>query len=164
MKHHSFKLTPAQVFSDGRNGTQPGYFEMFRQICRAKDWPADTAHRRLWHEIAGLGPCSAKDIDRMKGFDALKSAWLAIVRPDDLNAQIKMENMPRIRLMHAIYSKANEQYIEALRNSARFAGKSFDQMTELELEQFRNTLCARVSAANRSGDFAAPAPAAKQPF
>lgn len=154
-----WKMTTAQIYAS-KDAKQPGYFAMFAQVAAAKGWKGNVeqmkAYRREFHVMSGLGPCSAKTIDRMKGFDALKRTWLAIVQPSNLNAQMKMEGMPKHRLITRIKSMAHEDYWRALLNSPRFKARELENLDEKGLIDFRNTLEARL-AASRDEHQAPPA-------
>jgi hypothetical protein len=119
------------------------YWRMFAAICEAKGWRQDDDHRREWHCLAGLGPCSAKTIDRMKGFDALKACWLAITQPANFNAQMAMQDQPRHRLITRIRADFPEAYVRCLVTSQRFKATCLEDLTEKQLIDLRNTLCAR---------------------
>jgi hypothetical protein len=90
---------------------------------------------------------SAKSIDHLKMFDDFKSQCLAILKPADLEAQLRQVQQPLIRLRHAIL-QFPEAYVAGLLGSARFKGRSLadlQDMDEKELTDLRNTLCARVA-------------------
>ena len=108
-------------------------------------------HRADLHERAGLGRCSAKEIDKLKGFDAIKAVFLAILDPDNVEAQLAQLNMPRTRLLTKIRSMCHEDYWLALLRSDRFrpfcpTGR-LEDLSDRDLEQFRMTLAARLNAA-----------------
>jgi hypothetical protein len=96
---------------------------------------------------------SAKDIDRMKGFDEFKAQCLAIIQPANLGAQMAIENMEKTRLIHRICNDFPASYILCLINSPRFARcrqnearaglEDLERWTEKDLTDLRTTLCAR---------------------
>lgn len=135
-------------------GQRSSYWSMFGDICRAKGWANDSEHRREWHVLAGLGPCSAKEINHLKGFDAIKAVWLAVTRPNDVNAQLAQLKMARTRIIVKIRSIAHEDYIAALLNSDRFrrlGAACLEDLTDRDLEQFLFTISRAVN--NAKGQF-----------
>lgn len=143
-----WKMTTAQIYGRGENGKQPGYFEMFKQVCRALDWKGNaeqmTAFRREFHVMSGLGPVSAKTINRLEGFDALKKTWLAVTQPANLNEQMKMEQMPRHRLITRIRSMAPEAYWSKIARD-KYGTDDLDGLNDKELTDLRNTCEARMA-------------------
>lgn len=131
------------------------YFRMFADVARAKGWTGDkeqmAAHRYEFHKMAGLRPVSAKAIDHLKGFDAMKACWLSITQPENLDAQINMANMPRHRTITRIKSMCAEGYWRALLASERFLKRELEELDDSELTNFRNTLEARIAAWKRNG-------------
>jgi hypothetical protein len=114
--------------------------------------------RALIHIRAFGKNISAKDIDRMKGFDQFKAACMAIIEPTDLGGQVALENMPKTRLIHRICHDFPASYILCLMNSPRFARCNFgdgsgasrragledlEHWAEKDLTDLRTTLCAR---------------------
>jgi hypothetical protein len=120
------------------------YFQMFKEICEAKGWRQDDEHRREWHVMSGLGPVSAKAIDHLKGFDALKAIYMAVTRPDDVNAQVAIQNQPRHRTITGIKELCAEGFWRALLESDRFRAQELEDLSDSELVNFRNTLTARI--------------------
>lgn len=123
------------------------YWRMFADVAEAKGWTGNgdqmSAHRREFHVLAGLGPISAKAIDHLKMFDAIKACHLAITQPGNLNAQMRMENQPRHRLITRIKSMAPEGYWRAIMRD-KFHSQELEDLTETELTQLRNTIEARL--------------------
>lgn len=119
------------------------YFKTLEAVC-AKQGITSAAEkesmRKLIHARAFGHPISAKDIDHLKGFDAFKRECLAWLQPDNLNAQLRMEQMPLIRLRHRIRELADEPYALAIVRD-RFHKPTLEDLNEVELEQLRNTLC-----------------------
>jgi hypothetical protein len=134
------------------------YFRLLESAYRAqgKTTAADKEEmRKLIHTRAFGSPISAKAIDHMKMFDDFKAECLAWSRPADLDAQKRQVEMPLIRLRHGILEKFDSPTILGLLCSARFKKQSLDDlndMTEVELTQLRDTLCARTA-----GEVAVPA-------
>lgn len=149
------------VFAKGHKMTEAqrnAYWSMFGQVC-AKMRLADLSHdernafRRELHERAGLGPISVKAIDHLKGYDAIKGVFLAILRPGDLNAQMRQEYMSCTRLIVRIRSLAPEAYWTKIMHD-KFGACDIDELDESELTQLRNTVEVRVAAKARE-NFAA---------
>ncbi len=113
------------------------------QITTAAD---KDMQRRLIHRRAfGREGVSARDIDRMKMFDAFKAECLAWISPDNLNAQLRQVDQPLIRLRHRILEFPHA-YVLGLLCSPRFQRQSLEDLNDMgekELTDLRNTLCAR---------------------
>ncbi|HEV2329205.1 MAG TPA: hypothetical protein VGY56_10495 [Verrucomicrobiae bacterium] len=141
-----WKMTPAQHNS---------YWRLLNQAWRSygKDSIAFEDFRALIHARAFGRNISAKDIDRMDGYDAFKKAVMAIIQPSNLNAQVALENMPKTRLIHRICNDFPASYILCLMNSPRFARcrqneqraslEDLQRWSEKDLTDLRTTLCAR---------------------
>ena len=114
------------------------------QGCRTAAEKEDM--RKFVHLKAFGSVISAKAIDKMKMFDDFKAACLALTQPANLEAQLDQANMPLTRLKHGILNKFDEDFILSILCSARFKKNSLadlDGMSETELTQLRDTLCAR---------------------
>jgi len=94
---------------------------------------------------------SAKQIDHLKMFDDFKAECLAIYKPTDLGAQKRQVEMPLIRLREGILQKFDEDFILSILRTFRgdrFANatlETLETMSEKDLTDLRNTLCARES-------------------
>lgn len=124
------------------------YWSMFGQVTDKMGWfelsPKELSARRYeLHERAGLGPISVKAIDHLKGYDAIKGVFLAILAPHDLNAQLRQEYMSCTRLIVAIRKQFPEAYWRAIMRD-RWGACDVDELTETELTQLRNTCVARL--------------------
>jgi hypothetical protein len=138
-----WKMSVAQHYS---------YFNLLEAVYRQQGITSAAekeSMRKLIHTRAFGRPISAKEIDPLKGFDALKRECLAWSQPDNLNAQLRMEQMPLIRLRHRIRELADEPYIVAIIRD-RFKQGSLEDLNETELEQLRNTLCGRKTRGRRA--------------
>lgn len=122
---------------------QHAYYWKNWSLVKAK-LDLEDADRQQLHERAGLGPISAKAIDHLKEFDAIKGCFLAILEPDNLEAQLRQEYMPKERLLTRIQSMAPEAYTAVILRD-RFGGKPLADLTESQLTQLRNTLAVRVA-------------------
>ena len=139
------------------------YWRMFADICRVMRFDGTAADkeefRKDWHEQStytngmgreiSLGRCSAKEISPLKGYDAIKRTWLAITQPDNVHAQVAMLRMQRTRIIYKITRMADERFWRALLASDRFKKQELDELDDVELENFRMTLAARICAAQR---------------
>ena len=163
--HPGWKMTRAQHSAYWRllqqayrvyNQSVPCKFEDFRVLL----------HYRAFGPGPSGAPVSAKDIDRMKMFGDLKAACTAIINPNSLDAQLAIAkaNDPRTRLIHRIL-QFPATYILGLLNSPRFAHcnahslEDLESMTEKDLTDLRNTLCARNP---QSGGASVPASRSEQ--
>ena len=101
---------------------------------------------------------SLTEVDAATGFDRVLAELAAINKPSDLEAQLRQQQMPRIRLLHAIashdYAFRNQSgasepnnlspYTQAiLRN--KFGHSDLDRLSIEQLTQLRNTLVARAA-------------------
>lgn len=134
---------------------------LWTAACRVQGWKKTDRDLRIekFSLILGRHISSASEIGYLKEFDAIKKQLLAWAQPDNLNAQVEMENMARTRLMTRILEfKAHE--ILGLLGSIRFralrgvdpdalpALEDMQTMTEKNLLDLRNTLCARYPESN----------------
>jgi hypothetical protein len=129
------------------------YWRMFGQVVDKMEWfnlPASERDKRRYelHERAGLGPISVKAIDHLKGYDAIKAVFLAILAPHDLDAQMRQQYMSCTRLIVRIRSLAPVAYWTKIMHD-RFGACDIDELDEAELTQLRNTLEARLAAKAR---------------
>lgn len=125
-------------------------FSVYRK-SRGNETLTFESFRALIHARAFGRNISAKDIERMKMFGDFKAACTAIIAPNSLDAQlaIAQANEPRTLLIHRILNDFPATYILGLLNSPRFAHcnarslEDMERMTEKDLRDLRNTLCAR---------------------
>jgi hypothetical protein len=124
------------------------YWRMLGQCYRAMGVTGTTEKeeaRKLIHFRAfGRDDVSAKEIDHLKMFDAFKAACLAIIKPNDLQAQVDQANMERTRLIHRINELAPEIYWRA-EAKRKFGHENLDVLSVANLTMFRNHLSARAS-------------------
>ncbi|MDE2021281.1 MAG: hypothetical protein KGJ13_13175 [Patescibacteria group bacterium] len=130
------------------------YFQLLNDVYCANGITSSTEKeqvRQAIHLRAFGHPVSAKKIDHLKMFDAIKSECLAMSRPADLEAQLHQAEMPLIRLRVACRKLADEPYIRALIQSPRFKKQSLDDddWTEHQLTDLRNTLASRMNHQHR---------------
>lgn len=130
------------------------YWSMFGQVCARLDVPASEreAFRRELHERAGLGPISVKAIDHLKMYDAIRGVFLAILRPGDMNAQLRQQYMSCTRLIVRIRQMAPPAYTLVIMRD-RWGCQRFEEIDDLaeeQLQQLRNTLEARLAAKGRA--------------
>lgn len=134
-------------------GQARAYWRMFGEICVVLKWSGSKAdmdeYRRDWHEQSGLGRCSVTTINHLDQFDELIKTHLAITDSGNVNAQMRMANMPRTRLLHKIRSMAHPDFIQGLLESDRFKARALEDLNDKDLSDFRLTLAARVCSAKR---------------
>jgi hypothetical protein len=104
----------------------------------------EEARQTVHFRAFGRHGVSAKEIDHMKMFDAFKAACLAIIKPDDLQAQVDQANMDRTRLIHRINELAPEIYWRA-EAKRKFGHDDLSILSVDNLTMFRNHLSARTS-------------------
>jgi hypothetical protein len=140
-----WKMTPAQ---------HRMYWNLLQRAHKAYDPDFSFLDFRALIHVRAFGKnISAKEIDRMKMFDEFKAACMAVIQPDNLAAQVDIENMPKTRLIHRICHDFPASYILCLMNSPRFARcrqneqragvEDLARWTEKDLTDLRTTLCAR---------------------
>lgn len=141
----STKFVPGWKMTAGQKAS---YFRLLGEVCAAAGLSSSAdkeALRRTVHLRAFGRAVSAKEIDHLKGFDAFKAVCLALLHPDDLNAQLRQSVMPRTRLVVACRDLADEGYIVAICKD-RFGTADWTELGEDRLVQLRNTLAARKPA------------------
>ena len=126
------KLTPSQCKT---------FWRLWSAIARRARWDAQEAEseRRALIERAGFQSLTA--VDPLTGFDRVLAELNAILHPDNLNAQLRQVNMPRIRLIHAIRQLQDEPYILAIARD-KFARSDWENLPLPQLHQLRMTLAA----------------------
>jgi hypothetical protein len=141
------------------------YFRLLSQVYAALGLTSrqdQELQRKIIHQSAYGHPVSAKDIDRLKGFDDFKRTCLAILQPANLQAQLDIQNMPRTRLIYAIRQLADEPYIAALAASDRFKRHDWPAMPLPQMEALRQTLADRAVAQHRGETVASRRQQARQ--
>jgi hypothetical protein len=142
--------TPKNKFYPGWKMTRDQwgtYWRLIGQVCHAqgvKDAAGREEVRKMIHLRAFTRPVSAKDIDHLKMFDDFKAACLAILKPNDLNAQLAQANMEKTQFIHRIKELAPELYwrAEAMR---KFGTEDLERLSVDDLTMLRNHLQARAS-------------------
>ena len=139
------KFFPGWKMTWGQHGAYFWYLGQVYKLPGILDTMSREEVRKTIH-IRALGSAiSAKQIDHLKMFDAFITECLALLQPDNVAAQLRIAEMPLIRLRHGILEKFSPDRIHGMLRSARFKKTCLDDFkTEEELEQFRNTLCART--------------------
>jgi hypothetical protein len=163
-----WKMTPAQ---------HRMYWNLLQRAHKAYGGPGASPFedfRALMHVRAFGKNISAKEIDRMKGFDSIKSACMAIIQPANVVAQMDIEQMPKTRLIHRITNDFPASYILCLMNSPRFARcrqneqraglEDLERWSEKDLTDLRTTLCARNPASVSVGVSPCESVPEDQPF
>lgn len=98
---------------------------------------------------------SLTEVDASTGFDRVLAELAAINKPDDVDAQLRQQQMPRIRLLHAINlldasfggrgeSSPASFYTQAILSN-KFGHTDLDRLSIEQLTQLRNTLAARAA-------------------
>ena len=125
----------------------------------AELWPAAAAalgcskedrERRLTEISRALGrPVdSASDIKTNRDFDQVKAHLLALSQPANLDAQVRQATMPRTRLIVGIRQRGEEAYIASISRD-KFGTVAWEDLSEGQLIQLRDTLAARAHARGR---------------
>lgn len=76
------------------------YFSLWQSVINKHGWnkAEAEAQRLLAHARAFGGPKSRKDIDHRNNFSAIKGEFMALLRPDDLQPQMRQISMPERNL------------------------------------------------------------------
>lgn len=124
--------------------------ELWPAAAAALGCPANVRERRIEEIGRALGRpvVSASEIKTNRDFDLVKGHLLALAQPANLNAQVRQENMPRTRLIVGIRKRASEAYIAAICRD-KFGTGAWEDLSEPQLEQLRDTLAARAQARNK---------------
>lgn len=124
------------------------YWRLIGQCCRALGASSaedkNEARKTIHFRAFGRHGVSAKEIDHLKMFDAFKAACLAIIKPNDLQAQVDQANMERTRLIHRINELAPEIYWRA-EARRKFNHDDLALLSIENLIMLRNHLSARAS-------------------
>jgi hypothetical protein len=70
----------------------------------AQSWTNHQIEKERHSLLQRAGFDSLTKVDPLKGFDRVLAELALLIKPDDLNAQLRQKNMPRIRLLHSIRS------------------------------------------------------------
>ena len=86
---------------------------LWTQACMAMGWDKEDRELRMAEFSKALGRQikTSSEIDHLKDFDAVKGHLLALARPADMAAQLRITNMAKTRLIHRIKELAAEAYI-----------------------------------------------------
>lgn len=137
--------------------------DLWPRACAVKGWnPQDRELRlKVLGQAVGRELESASEINNTNDFDNAKAFLLAIYRPADLESQVAIANMDRTRLYFAIRKLAHEITPAEVRSYAfespyadavmrdKYGHNDPDRLSPEQLEQFRNTLAARLAAKRR---------------
>jgi len=97
---------------------------------------------------------SLTKVDHLEGFDRVLSELAALSKPADLDAQVRQQQMPRIRALHAIRELDSKlsisrsfpsPYLQAILRD-KFGHADLDRLNLDELIMVRNTLAARSNS------------------
>jgi hypothetical protein len=127
-------------------------FSMFNRACQAAKITGSIS-RDQYREQLTIKVCgdlvSWNDLNNRQ-IDAIKAELLAILRPADLDAQLRQINQPRSRAMHSILNH-NPQYVSAIVDS-RFGGRSFELLSDTEIHQLAMTLSNRARSRRKKAE------------
>jgi hypothetical protein len=91
-----------------------------------------------------------RDVDRMKG------TLLAILRPADLDAQVKQIEMPRTRLLTGIRESGYPRHKVETIAADEFGTRDFESLLEHDLENLHRTVINRARSQRRHQTVEAP--------
>lgn len=143
-------ITTAQrlyLFIDHRDrGTGLMKVSLYTQVCQVNGWDKEDRALRLEFFSKALGRKirSSTEIGKLKDFDDLKGAALAIIHPSNLNMQMRQAEMPTTRLIYAIRQLAPEAYIIA-EAGRKFHTGDWTTLDESDLTMLRNHITARAA-------------------
>lgn len=115
---------------------------LWSRVCEVNGWDKDDRQLRLdWFSgVLRRRIASSSQIGKLADFDELKRVAMAIIAPNNMNAQLQQVLQPLIRLRHRIRELADEPYILALVQGPRWKKQLLEDLSEKELEDLRNTL------------------------
>ena len=141
-------LTPSQT---------DRFWREWNNITRTHAWdkPESEIQRKLLLNRAGF--TSLTLVDKLDGFDRVLAELAAILKPDDLEAQMRESNMPRTRLLFAVGrlstplspGRSHLSYACAIARD-KFGTADIESLHDGQLLDLRNTLAARLCAQRRS--------------
>lgn len=127
--------------------------ELWPPAARALGCALDDRERRLEEISKALKrPVeSAIQIGGNDEFDEVKKHLLKLAQPDNLNAQVEMENMPRTRLLMGIRERRDAYGWPRFQTliTERFGTADWESLPDWQLVQLRNTLAARLSKSKK---------------
>lgn len=129
---------------------------LWPRACERMGWdPADRELRLKFFKVELGTPKSFADFSQ-EDYDKVKATCLAIASPEDLHAQLRLLSQPRerrlfklreLRACLALYLKNPAAYEQAILER-RFNGQRPDDMPDRDLDQYLQTLNARLNGAH----------------
>ena len=116
-----------------------------RATCRQQGFPVPDRHG-LHVKALGLDK-SSKDFTN-EDLDRVLAEFRAISQPDNLDAQLRQQDMPRRRLLYTIGRLAPEPYWRAIARD-KFGTTDLDRLDLVQLRQLLITLAARARSRQR---------------
>lgn len=116
-----------------------------RRTCKDHGWPEPDRHD-LHFQALGVDK-SHLDFTN-SDLDKTLAAFRACSAPEDLAAQLRAQDQPRIRLLYSISRLAPEAYTAAIA-ADKFGTADLDRLDLAQLHQLRMTLAARAGSRAR---------------
>jgi hypothetical protein len=116
--------------------------------CAAAGWNPNDREKRIevLSDAVQRPLKSANDLNDTTDIDQVKAHLLAISQPDNLNAQLQQQDMPRTRLIRSIYQFGLHPNYLGVILKRRFKTDRVENLSLHHLEQLRNTLAARLNS------------------
>ena len=116
-----------------------------RTACKQQGFPVSDRHA-LHVQALGLDK-SHLDFSN-EDFDRVLAEFRALSQPDNLDAQLRQQDMPRRRLLYTIQRLAPEPYWRAIARD-KFGTADETRLDLAQLDQLRITLAARARSRTR---------------
>ena len=120
------------------------YFREWGRVvstCKAAGWPAPDRHE--FHARA-LGVYKSSKSFTNQDLDLVLAEFRSVSQPDNLVAQIRAQEQPRIRLVYGIRHLVPEAYWRAIARD-KFGTDDLDALNLERLHQLRITLAGRIN-------------------
>ena len=137
--------------------TKPQTHTFWRQwsaVIRLSKWTPIEAEQQRKAMLARAGFDSLTLVDKLSGFDRVLAEIKALSQPSDVDAQLRQQNQPVIRLRYRIRHHALQAAYWHDYAINRFATADLDQLNETQLTQLRNFLDDRMVQQRRAGTIA----------
>lgn len=120
---------------------------LWSRVCEVNGWDRSDRQLRLdfFSQALGRPIASSSQIGKLKDFDELKAACLAVIQPNNLEAQLRQAEMEKTRRIHAIKELAPEAYYRA-EAQRKFGCDELELLNESQLTMLRNHLTKRAAA------------------
>ena len=116
-----------------------------RAVCKQQGFPVPDRHSL---HVKALGQDKSHLDFTNDDFDQVLAEFRALSQPDNLDAQLRQQDMPRRRLLYSIMHLAAEPYWRAIARD-KFGTDDETRLDLAQLTQLRITLAARSRSRSR---------------